>query len=77
MKLTMIFVLFHFFISYLINCLLKNFDSLLILEGTTCALFISRYCIDSWFSTSKGVEGFLQNIFKSVNEKLNLLHKVL
>ena len=43
-----------------------------------CAIFISRYCIDSTFSTSKDVEElFLRNNFMFVNENLNFLHTVL
>ena len=74
----MFFVLTIFFILFLIIYLLKNFGLLQFLGVTTCAFFISRYCKDSRFSTSKIVEGFfLQIIFMSVIENLNLLHKVL
>ena len=45
------------------------------LNEMACAPFIICFCIDSRFSTSKVVEEFfLQNIFMSVNENLNLLH---
>ena len=63
-------------ILYLIICLLKNFDLLQILGGTTCVLFIRRFCKDSSFSTNKVLEGFLQITFVSVNENLKLLHEV-
>ena len=74
----MVFVLTNFCILFLLNYLLKNLIYCRFLRGTTCVLFLSRFCIDSRFSTSKVVEGFfLQIIFMAVNENLSLLHKAL
>ena len=74
----MVFVLTSFCILFLINYLLENLIYCRFLGGTTCVLFISRYCIDSRFSASKVVEGFfLQIFFMAVNENLNLLQKAL
>ena len=75
-KLTKIFNSNLFLYFVLKKSFFEKFDLLQILGGTTCALFNSRYCIDSRFSTSKVVEDFfLQFFFMSVYEKLNLLHK--
>ena len=64
MKLTRIFVLTNLCILYLINYLLKSFVLMQNLVETTCILFISRYCIDSRFSTRKVVEEFHVSIRK-------------
>ena len=60
MKLTRIFVLTNLCILYLINYFLKSFVLMQNLVETTCILFISRFCIDSRFSTNKVVEELLQ-----------------